>query len=149
VSAPARLRVVWDAKVPAEVRAIVEPYVARYLHLLPAWLTELRVAWDAEDGNAGMKTNVCEEYRNGWLGICPKFLDGEEHWRHDTVVHEFVHFSVNPLYHLALRLIDHLDGQEKLQRHAKEDARRVLEGVTVDLTEALMRLAGPTVGATA
>jgi len=136
------IRVYWDGDTPSEVRQLVEPYVLRYLHLLPAWLTELRIFWDPSPDEAGaaMRTKISEEYRNGWLGICPKFLNGDEYFRHDTVVHEFVHFTVNPLWHLVLRLIDHVKADERFEAHLREDARRAVEGVTVDLTEAFMRL---------
>lgn len=140
---------------PAAVKRIVKPFVARFAALLPPWLIQLTVQFDSSPPplsdaiqNAGARralafTAYQPEYRDAVISVGPAFLDLEP-WEQARIVrHEILHVSVAPLEAEAQAVLDWAvpkggKGDGPGQRTRREFERRLheaLEGVVADLTE--------------
>lgn len=136
-------RVVW-CNVPDEARSAIEPLLMANLYRIPGWCVELRVTWN-DESDFVLNSRVQAEYRTGAIEICPAFLRRDPKSRADDVLHELVHFAVDPLHSLVHRLI--VDAQRAGASDAmiawfKEEARRCVELATCDVTEMLRQTEG-------
>lgn len=134
-------QLIWQEPMPVEVRQAIEPVLMRFLYLLPGWVYELRIGWD-EENTSILRSNIVPEYRGGLLSVCPGFLRRTPEQRADDVVHEIVHYSLEPLRHVACDLVDEL---EKVKPGFKdwgtEAIRKAVEGATCDVTALVFRAA--------
>lgn len=93
---------------PDAVRAAVEPIIQQWRWLIPGWVQEVMIRWQAqaEDGESA-DTVVSYEYR--WVSIRLK-----GHWLSDArtqekdIVHELIHAFTHPLAEYARNEMERL-----------------------------------------
>lgn len=132
---PSAVRVVW-IDFPDELRHVAEPYLMRELPLLPRWVVELRVQYDANDEGA-MWANVSAEYRTGRIGICGSWFSCTEQFRRSAIRHEFAHFALDGISAFASRLIKTMEEDSQGRVLLTDELRRMLECSTCDVEEML------------
>ncbi|HET8777970.1 MAG TPA: hypothetical protein VFN76_09955 [Candidatus Limnocylindria bacterium] len=142
-AASAAPQLYWQEPMPTEVRLAIEPHLHRFLYLLPGWCYELRIGWDEADANGILKTNIIPEYRGGRLTVCPGFFRRSEEQRQDDVVHEMVHFSIEPLRDVACGFVDEIEkAKPGFKDMGVEAVRKAVEGAVCDVTELVFRALG-------
>jgi hypothetical protein len=129
-------RVIW-LNVPEELQHIFEPYLLQALPFLPRWVVELRIKWDADDGDSGLRSSVSPEYRTGWVIICPSWFGAADDYRRAAVRHELAHFALDPIWRFARDLIPKLTADEAFTCHLREQLRQAIEMSTCDVEEML------------
>jgi hypothetical protein len=103
------MNVEWGVDLPREIRAALEPYVMRYLDILPPWCHTLFVCAEKDpkekaETYASMKTDY--RYRRARMVITPVFLEGTDEEREQTIIHEFVHVLNAPMVDFNDQLIE-------------------------------------------
>ncbi len=91
------------------------------------------------ENSSSIATTVNDEYRwiqvnfySCWLLESPKD-------KQDAVIHECVHFFVNPLYHQARRIVAATcGGNEEMKNFAYGELQKTIESVTQDLTYSIL-----------
>src|SRR5690348_4238446 len=86
----------YSTEIPREVLSTFQPILERHLHRLPAWTHEIYV-YAALSESGSLCTSVDYEYRQGRIGICSGWLKENGRVRELQVIHEIIHFSVDPL----------------------------------------------------
>jgi len=132
------MRILFDPKVPTEVRAAVEPLLRKWEWLIPTWVHQLTVFWNDKD--SARICNLAEpEYRRAWIALLNGWLTNDPETRERDVVHELIHFSLEPIASFAETLIERTipDEDSAFRKWADEELRRVVEGCTVDLQNAI------------
>lgn len=128
----------YDASLPADLRAIVEPHLMRWADLAPAWCHEVCVRWDDDDTEAAIRVDVSYEYRNADLYVLANFLSKPTE-RDQHIVHELMHLSLAPLTAVAEAMRDALvTHAPDVKAWADEMLRQGEESTTCDLTHLLM-----------
>ena len=81
--------------VPAEVKAWADPVLKEFSFLVPGWVEDLFIRYDAESSNL-MTAGLC--YRNRWCALyfTGKTLGCSESERRITLLHELVHVLFSP-----------------------------------------------------
>jgi len=136
------MRVEWSEDLPREIRQVLEPYVMRYLDLLPSWChtLEVRLETDPEiDSDVTMAANY--RYRCTKMCVLPDYLLSSELAREQTIVHEFAHVLNAPL-------VDYIDATVALMKKKDPDTAEMLkalqesgeEAATEDMSMILWRL---------
>ena len=132
-------RVVWDPRLPQETRAAFEVHFLPLMRMLPAWVTDVRIDYDGDDMTSGLYVGAQYEYRRGTIFVCAPFLHLGTETRRRAVLHEIVHFGLDPVDNLLLALIERLDEDGDLHAWAREQRRVALESSTCDLTESMTK----------
>lgn len=121
------IHIEWGYDLPPEIRQVVEPYVMRYLDVLPDWCIRLKVlsasSADPEDGDLNdcvMAMAAEYKYRKAKLFVHTDFLNMRPDERELTVIHEFVHVLNAPLVDFTDQLITIVDNKAP-------DAKEMLE----------------------
>lgn len=130
----------WEPDFPADVRAIVEPILARWLLLLPTWCQEFRVRYRGDLDNTAM---VEISHRNRWalLTVSGNWLDEPESEREEAIIHELLHVALEPLWVAASRLIEDVTPEgSPLRALGQSMASDGLEMSVDDLARAIQRL---------
>lgn len=98
---------IWDPDVPADIRAIVEPYLTRWIGLLPTWCQRFEVRYDPHK-QAAMAVHT--NHRNRWaqLQVTGEWLAESDRERENAVIHELVHVALEPFVHAAGRILEDL-----------------------------------------
>lgn len=129
----------WQPGFPPELRAVVEPLILQHAHLLPTWIHELCVKYEAENGNCALMGTE-HEYRRAHLTLTGNFLkaDADERWQ--TIRHEFLHVPLHPLTSWTKDLIHRLAGDDdRLRDWLLSEWQERLEAAVCDLEHALRR----------
>lgn len=136
----------WEPDFPVDIRAIVEPYLLRWIPLLPTWCQELRVRYR---GEIGAVAQVDISHRNRWalLIIGGNWLDEPEEEREEAIIHELIHVALEPLSTAASELVETLaDDGTPLRRLAETQLRNGVECSVDDLARSIQRLASRIAG---
>lgn len=131
-------RVVWDPRLPPETRAAFEVHFLPGMRFLPSWVTDVRIEFDEDDTTSRLYVAAKYEYRRGTIFVCAPFLQANGEMRRRSVLHEIVHFGLDPVDTVILALIEVLGDKPELQAWAREQRRVALESSTCDLTESLL-----------
>lgn len=130
----------WDAEFPADVRAIVEPVLLRWLPLLPTWCQEFRVRYRGDNANTA-QVNV--SHRNRWaiLTIAGNWLSEPRIEREEAIIHELIHVALEPCWSAASRFLEDVtqDGTP-LREFAHSALTDGLECSVDDLARSIQRL---------
>jgi len=125
------IEVCWYPDVPAEIKAVAEPLIHRYLHLLPPWVKWLRVYYQ-DSGSAFI--NVQYRYRELKLTVAAGLLLGDEEFRRNTFLHEFAHAYTAPISDTATTSMRIALGEDhNALKIAEEAMDAVMESMTEDL----------------
>lgn len=128
----------FSPRVPAEVRATIEPLLVKWAFLIPGWCHAIDVQWDDDDTDGALRISVHYEYRDADLFVIPNFLTGVDH-RDRHVVHELMHVFTAPLTAVAQALRDALVHKvPELEEWANEQLRQGEEATVCDLTALVM-----------
>lgn len=140
--APAAVdRVEWSESFPADVRAIVAPYVRAIAPFVPTEYHDIFLLWDASDSDAVARTECKRQYREVGLTICPAFLSKADALRRHIIVHEVVHTILEPMDRVATRAIEALSPDEADDGGPWTDAHiDAVELVTQDLARHILKL---------
>ena len=134
-------RIHWTADMPPEVRKAAEPYIRKWVCLVPSWVLDLKmgVTWDETQLYASSWSD--QEYRRAGINLCPGWLAEDEDSRENILVHELVHMAVGPLDECAKSVVRHTIGEdnEALYTWANDQISKALEGAVEDLTESIHR----------
>jgi hypothetical protein len=142
------MRVEWGVELPREIRTVLEPFVGRYLDLLPGWCHTLKIlpAALADEGEGDLSDCVMAmaadyKYRRAKLFVNPDFLELGDEEREQTVVHEFVHVLNAPLIDFSDQLIAILDAKAPDAKAMLEVLQAAgMEAATEDCAMVLWRL---------
>lgn len=127
----------YSPEIPREVLSTFQPILERHVHRLPAWVHELYV-YPALSDSGSLCTSVDYEYRQGRIGICSGWMKANDRVRESDVIHEILHFSLDPLEKLTHEIIEHwLADATTAQKIMREQHRIALESVVTDLTQIL------------
>lgn len=130
----------WESDFPADVRAIVEPYLARWLPLLPTWCQEFRVRYRGGESNT-LKVDV--SHRNRWavLTVSGNWLDEPDSEREEAIIHELIHVALEPFCVATRRIVEDLT-QEGTPLRSLADSMGTdgLECSVDDLARSIQRL---------
>jgi hypothetical protein len=131
---------------PPEIRAAVEPYLTRWIALLPTWCQRFEVRYEADmDATMAMHVN----HRNRWaqLRVTGQWLDEPDGERENAVVHELLHVGLEPCFAAARRIMEDLT-QERDTTRALADSMLTdaLECTVEDLARAVLRVREQTEG---
>lgn len=95
-SAP--IEVAWDGRLPHDVRAAVEPYVARWSLVLPREFQALAVRMERASADRAVGAAAADpEYRQGRIEITEHYMSQSDLERERTVLHELLHITLRPL----------------------------------------------------
>ena len=133
------VNIVWD-KVPAEVKESLEPYLERYVPLLPTWVQEFECRWGpTSDARMAAKIN----YRNRWavLLVTPHWLSDNEVERENSVRHEFIHILLAPLMEAVDLIIEsNIEKDTPVHKLSDKTYRNAMEASVEDTARAIERL---------
>lgn len=142
-------RVEWGNLLPGEVRAVVEPLLARWLAVAPTWCHVLAVHWDdaRADDDAARTSATMEsrpEYREAVLTISNAFLSETPESRERTVRHELAHLPTAGMDDVFARLLRQFrKTNPTLHADFAEQWRQALEAATCDIGESYVHAADP------
>lgn len=135
------MNVIWHQSVKPEVRAIFEPLVLKHLDLLPGWITELSIQYDAgNERNCPAQTTTLFEYRKAYLELNGASLEQTDESRERVIVHEMLHPIVEPTRNPIKYLLEQTALSATEKELLREQMRQANEGVVSDLTELVLQL---------
>lgn len=95
---------------PSEVVQVVQPLLDLYAPMIERLVDRITVTYVAalpeEDGAFEAAINVRREYRAADICITGYFLQGTELTRRQAIAHELSHILTDPLYDVALNVVD-------------------------------------------
>lgn len=134
------VRVEWGKLVPDEVRALAEPMVQRWRHVVPTWCHELTVRWDETPNNDADTIATMEarpSYRDATLTIGPLWLRESDAGRDGTIRHELAHLCTQALDDVFVRLLKQIKKEHPaMYADFSEQWHQALEGTTCDIAAA-------------
>ena len=142
--AKAAIPITWDGNLPPEVKAAIAPLLAKHRALLPPWLEDLSVRYDASRTDR-MAAQI--DYRNRWavLIVTGEWLGDYE--REETFLHEVAHIIIEPFHAAVQRIVnDTLNpGGNKSPAYglAQSVATDGLEAAVEDIARAFGRMRAP------
>lgn len=135
-----RARVQFEDRFPNEQRAVILRLIEENEWIIPSWIEQITIEfWQPDRPNISMRTILLEEYRRFRILVCPEWLLSEEEDRASDLRHEFIHIVTDPLYQVALKLVNMLDDDSDIKKWASEELRHGVERSTVDMEYALQR----------
>ncbi len=133
----------YSETIPAEVLPAIKDKLSKYESLIPGWVQEVRVYWNgASSGDKVISGEASGDVAYRWARIvlCPAFLDETQSDREDTAIHELTHIILAPLTNFYAQILHYLDDQpDKVRDFIDAQMSERVEGVTVDLTTALLK----------
>lgn len=135
-------------EIPSEIRLVLEPYIGRYLDLLPPWCHTLKILParpDEPDGDNPpdfrMAMAADYKYRTAKLFVDADFLTMRDEERELTVIHEFCHVINAPLIDFNDQLISILEEKSPGAKAMLEVLQEAgMEAATEDTAMILWRL---------
>lgn len=131
----------WEPDFPADLRAIVEPHLMRWLPLLPTWCQEFRVRYRGDGDGATAK--VAMSHKNRWavLTVHGAWIDEPEEEREEAVIHELIHVALEPFSAASGRILEDLTEKDTpLRSLADSMFTDGLECTVDDLARSIQRL---------
>jgi hypothetical protein len=136
-------KLVFSENIPKEILQEVKDKLTKFEDVIPGWASDIRVYWRGESsGNKPISGEAAGDlaYRTGSIVFCPAFLEEKDADRDDTAVHELVHILISPLVNFYHHLLNYLPEQdEKVKAFIEEQFSEKIEGVTVDVTNAILK----------
>lgn len=131
----------WEADFPADIRAIVEPVLEPWRPLFPTWCQELILRFDPKPA-ARMQAELNHRSRWGVLIVTASWLADPPAQRESSLVHEIVHFALEPLAVAVKAGLDEAipDADDRARRLAERIVTDALECSVEDLAQGLVRL---------
>jgi hypothetical protein len=132
----------WHPAIPPDVRAMAEPLLQKWKHIIPSWCERVFVSWEQAD-NCKLQIFVREDQRDAILEIHPDWVSFPEE-RERAIVHELCHFYNAPLKDWAKSCIERIIGNDyptpgsEVAEHGLDEACERTNG---DLIALVMRLA--------
>lgn len=145
VSQETILRVNWDKSLsdlePNELDP-VKAIISRNLHLLPRWCIDLVIVFEFDDEDnayvpATMETH--EGYRYCKLTLLPALFDFPEDVIEETIVHEFIHVSVEPAVDFFFQSLDKMNLPPYIKSPMFKKMLDDVESTVTDLTDIITR----------
>jgi len=141
------MRVEWG-DLPRELRQVLEPYIDRYIDLLPGWCHTLKVlsVVQAEEADGDLSDCVVAmsadyKYRRAKMFVDTDFLAMQDEEREQTVIHEFVHVLNAPFVDFTDQLIAILEEKSPGAKEMLSVLQEVgMEAMTEDVAQLLWRL---------
>ena len=139
------MKIEWGADLPRELRQVLEPYVTRYLDILPPWCHTLQILPETDPAELASETYMSMtadyKYRRATLRAFPQFLSRGDEEREQTIVHEFVHVLNAPLVDFTDQLVAILEEKSPGAKEMLEVLREAgMEAATEDTAMLLWRL---------
>jgi hypothetical protein len=138
-------RAIYSSDMPQEVLDAVQPLVQKWGWLVPRLCDQIRVKWsiapdEGDDGDEILgASEVSSEYRVGTIHLYPAWLAEQPISRERVFVHELCHIVIAPLAELADFIVARCAEDPILRAFVEEWNRKVLEGVTTDLEQVILR----------
>ena len=129
------LNVLWSNDLSKEIRVIANDALTKYGCILPSWLEKLIVEYKGDIPSIA-EVGVDYVYREATVTLGGKFIQCDEIERGQTIVHEFCHIVMNPLYSEAIRLKNFaVDGSEsRYDKYIKDTVAKGNETTVEDLS---------------
>ena len=132
-----------SSAVPDEVKAACEDILLKNEALIPGWVNEVRVYWDAEgdetehgSGLAAAYMEASYAYRYASITICPPFLSEEKADREIRIRHELCHIVSFPLIMYVKHVAETLSGEDDtVAQLVKKELSEKIESMTEDLAQ--------------
>lgn len=132
-------RIRFTTGTPAEARSAIEPYLSKWLGLVPTWCHELVISWKDDDTDGALSVVPLYDYRRAEIDVLPNFLTSPEECREQDSVHELMHVPLAPLMAVVEGLRDALVKQApEMETWANEMIRQGEEATVCDLTQLVM-----------
>ena len=142
--AKAAIPITWDGNLPPEVKAAIAPLLAKHSALLPPWLEDLSVRYDASRSDR-MAAEINYHNRCATLIVTGEWL--ADHEREETFLHEVAHIVIEPFYAAVQRIVDDTlnpDGNKSpAYGLAQSVATDALEATVEDIARAFGRMRAP------
>lgn len=123
------------------IRAMVEPSIDKWLHVIPDWCRTLIIREGAGVEGAVAEMNVSPEYRRATLFVHPLLMAQHDICR--VILHEFMHMYTTPACMVARQYLE----DAKIEGGEAETLRRRIvdmeEGSTEDLVSLIMSFHPP------
>ena len=129
--------VIYTGAWPDDVRAIVEPALTPFLHLVPGWCRSLYVRFQAGEANDSAGISMDYEYRHAVLFVRPGWLEEMPEDRDKALIHEIAHLHVQPMRTVFVDLCDKGIQDQAFRDFAWERFKEAWEGAVEDLAWAL------------
>lgn len=123
------------------LREVFEPFIDKWLPVLPSWCTELTVREGAGNSDVLASFSINPSYRRASLLLWP--IAAAHHNPDELILHEFCHAYTSPC---ALVIRQFLEDRKIEGVEAETLCRRITdyeEGATVDLVNFLKRFGAP------
>ena len=124
---------------PREICKAVKPHMEAAAYLIPGWVEELSIEYDA-DTTSFMLTKSSFQYRRAIIVIGSAFLTQTDEERRATVFHELMHVLTAPVWNLMTDLVKQIP--ESSREFALSQAEQTIEGAVEDLSRATLRISG-------
>lgn len=127
---------------PDEIRAAVEPYLLRWLPLVPAWCEEIIMQYEDEPGDgSSLRTEVRYASRDVIFQVCPWWIHGDPETRERHVLHELAHITMGPLVDFTREtIIDLVERDTDLRRVLERRCTEAYEAVVEDFARGSWRM---------
>ncbi len=136
------VKVWWSPDVPIEIKEILEPIILDQLDLIPTWVHELVVKWDADHEYSAFISSE-PEYRIVRVSVTGNWLDADTKERVEIIRHEFCHIPIHALSNWVKDLIYRLVPDDEVFRDwLLKEHRLLLEGSICDIELMLRRARG-------
>lgn len=129
--------VVWE-NVPKEVRQSVEPIITEWIDLVPLWVYDFRIMFEA-DSKQLAKMGVSHSNRWAHLVVTGNWLMEPRIEQVVAIIHELIHISMEPLWRPCqdvARIIEKDVGSDL----AMTMLRNGMECVVEDLARGILRM---------
>lgn len=134
---------IYSEQIPKEILPAIKETLNKYEFLVPNWMQYVKVSWNGAPPDKGTSAQAVADYSYRWghIFVCPAFLSESDIERDDTLVHELIHLTLNPLQSFYEHLLKYLDAQpERVQNFMDEQFGEKLETVTVDLADIILKM---------
>lgn len=137
------MRITWDGNIEEGNKAKIEKYLEKWSWLKPDWLSQIYVDLKESDGGWWAQISTNYKYRSCVLNISNEWLNINEFYKEECIVHELIHNFFNPLFLYSDDTIDILlEDDEKFKKSVKEQLKLFNELGAQDLTKVLMERYG-------
>lgn len=137
-----------SSELPNEVKDACRDTLLKNEALIPGWVNEVRIYWDAPgdriDGgeasaSAYMTASYCYRYAN--ITICPPFLSEEKADRENRLRHELSHIVSYPLMSYVKQVVETLSSEDDaVTQIVRMELSEKVESMTEDLTNIITNI---------
>ncbi len=117
----------------------IEEYLQEYEDVLPGWITEIRLSYDADNKDAMLKVQCHPHRRFIEMDLCAGFIGATEKDKEEAVVHEIAHMILSP-YTDVIGLIREVLPAGMADELLEKQAEHAEEFVIPDIVKIIMPL---------